>query len=133
VARFNFTEVKDLARDLGKAERVVGRQAGSVVKDAAQRVARDWRENAKDTAGSHGKLYPHTIGFDGPTKTAAGRYVATVGPDASLPQGGMSFEFGSINQDPHLDGNRAADGELGRFALAALDFCYGNLRIHIGR
>jgi hypothetical protein len=86
VARFNFTEVKDLARDLGKAERVVGRQAGSVVKDAAQRVARDWRENAKDTAGSHGKLYPHTIGF-----------------------------------------------ELGRFALAALDFCYGNLRIHIGR
>jgi hypothetical protein len=26
-----------------------------------------------------------------------------------MPQGGMSFEFGSRNQPPHLDLNRSAD------------------------
>lgn len=32
---------------------------------------------------------------------------STVAPDPGMPQGGMSFEFGSSNQPPHLDGARA--------------------------
>jgi hypothetical protein len=133
MARFNYSEVHELTRDFFQAEMAVKRGGRDVAREAAGRLQRDWRENAKDTAGSHGKLYPRTIGFDGPTQRGTGRYVATVGPDASLPQGGMSFEFGSINQDPHLDGNRAADGELTRFALAALELGYGELRVRVER
>jgi hypothetical protein len=43
------------------------------------------------------------------------------GPDIARPQGGMSFEYGSRNQPPHLDLARSADligpstvGEVGR-------------------
>jgi hypothetical protein len=37
--------------------------------------------------------------------TVSGEY----GPDAAMPQGGMSFEFGSRNQKPHLDLAKSAD------------------------
>lgn len=131
MARFNYHEVYDLAQDIFQAEMAAKRGGKDVVREAAQRLTRDWRENAKDTAGSHGKLYPHTIGFDGPRGT--GRITAVVGPDAALPQGGMSFEWGSINQPPHMDGNRAADGELTRFAWSALDWGYDTLRVRVER
>jgi len=69
------------------------------------------KANAKRTAGDHGKHYPASItsemhsglGLFG--NTISGEY----GPDVARPQGGMSFEFGSRNQPPHLDLARSAD------------------------
>ena len=58
-----------------------------------------------NTVGEHGSLYPRTIGYD----TYDGGLTAEIGPDVAMPQGGMSFEYGSSNQPPHLDLNRAAD------------------------
>jgi hypothetical protein len=45
------------------------------------------------------------------------------GPERGMKQGGMSFEFGSRNQPPHLDGLRAmplAAARLDRLADAAI-------------
>lgn len=76
---------------------------------AGQLLARDF---AKRSAGAHGKHYPNAITremhsslFGGAGATIEGEY----GPDPALPQGGMSFEFGSRNQPPHLDLARSAD------------------------
>lgn len=69
--------------------------------DQGNRLA---KANAKRTAGSHGKLYPRAFSAE-MTGLLSGEY----GPDASMPQGDMSFEYGSRNQAPHLDLNRSAD------------------------
>lgn len=67
---------------------------------------------AKRSEGSHGKWYHRAFStemrptFEGfGTAIISGEY----GPDISKPQGGMSFEFGSRNQKPHLDLARSAD------------------------
>lgn len=133
MARFDTSEVQNLARDLGQARLVAQRQGRAVVQDAAKRVVEDWQRNAREIDLPHGKLYPRTIGFDGP-RGRGGIWTASVGPDSTLPQGGMGrgFEYGSINQDtPHLEGNRAADAEMNRFAWSALDWGFENLRWHI--
>jgi hypothetical protein len=66
-----------------------------------------WRGNAASTAGAHGVHYPSAITSERKASGFAVEY--EVGPDPALPQGGMSFEYGSRNQPPHLDGQRAAD------------------------
>jgi hypothetical protein len=70
------------------------------------------RDNAKRSSGAHGKLYPkafttemHGVVSFGGVNGISGEY----GPDPAFPQGGMSFEFGSRNQKPHLDLARSAD------------------------
>src|SRR5690606_13835025 len=106
---FDTHEVDELARDLAKApERVVVTSRGAV-RDAAKKLRDDWRSNARATARRHGKHYPRSItheavGLDGLTYE--------VGPEFGKLQGrmGRGFEYGSRNQPPHLDGNRAADG-----------------------
>ncbi|HET7689331.1 MAG TPA: hypothetical protein VFK41_03065 [Nocardioidaceae bacterium] len=89
--------------------------------------AKDGRDIAKtfarESAGDHGKLYHRAItlgraetsGFE-PVFASPG-LAWEFGPEADRPQGGMSFEWGSRNQKPHLDLNRAADvvgPEMGR-------------------
>ena len=80
-------------RDLSKAVRE-GLRVGNTVA----------RDNAKRTAGKHGKLYPRAFSAE-MTTPLTGEY----GPDSAMPQGGMSFEFGSRNQKPHLDLAKSAD------------------------
>lgn len=73
------------------------------------------RDNARRTAPTHGKLYPRAFttemhatyrhGFGGGGNVYSGEY----GPRADMPQGGMSFEWGSRNSPPHLDLNKSAD------------------------
>lgn len=118
MASFDFSEVKDLANDMRRGEIEARRGGRYVVNQAAQRIVREWKQNARETARAHGKHYPNSIGNDGASWTG-GAWVDSVGPDAAMPQGGMNFEYGSRNQDPHLDGNRAADGAEGPFAEAA--------------
>lgn len=89
--------------------------------------AKDGRDVAKvfarESAGEHGKLYHRAItmgraetsGFE-PAFAAPG-LAWEFGPEAAKKQGGMSFEWGSRKQKPHLDLNRAADiigPEMGR-------------------
>jgi hypothetical protein len=72
-------------------------------------VARDF---ARVSAGRHGKRYPNAITAEmKPTFEGFGTaiYSGEYGPDIAKPQGGMSFEFGSRNQKPHLDLARSAD------------------------
>lgn len=65
------------------------------------RIARDF---AKQSAGQHGKHYPSAFSPESRTPLSW-----EYGPDASKPQGDMSFEFGSRNQKPHLDLAKSAD------------------------
>jgi len=84
---------------------------------ANARELRDkWRKNAKRTAGAHGRHYPSSITMD--EVVAFGAAVVDIGPDSSKKQGGMGrgFEYGSVNQRPHLDGAKAAEAQQGKFA-----------------
>lgn len=78
--------------------------------DQAGRVfADEWRKNAVETSGTHGKHYPKSI--DSELTSSITSVNVEVGPNKAKRQGGMGagFEFGSENQPPHLDGLRALD------------------------
>lgn len=98
------TNAAAVAVDLGKVGAGVVRQARVVIQEAGVEVANEWRRNAEQTAGEHGPHYPKSI-----KSRMTGALEATIQPDESMRQGGMSFEFGSRNQPPHLDGQRAID------------------------
>lgn len=61
-------------------------------------------EFARESSGRHGVHYPDS--FDAEQLSP---FEWEYGPDASKLQGGMSFEFGSRNQPPHLDLAQSAD------------------------
>lgn len=103
--------VGDLAADLRNITVVSARDMADTVKTNAESGQRLARGFAKSSAGAHGKHYPKSI-----TTEALGPMKWEYGPDASMPQGGMSFEFGSRNQPPHLDLARSADIVGPRFA-----------------
>lgn len=117
-----------LERDFARGFDRVRGQVPGVVRKAAVNVKRDWRAGAKRSAGAHGKHYHRAITFDdawhGPDV-----YAAEIGPDTSRPQGGRGagFEFGSVNQAPHLDGWTATDTEEPRFERACAGLLDGLL------
>lgn len=88
--------------------------------------AEEWRKNARETSGEHGKWYPASIDSD-VTFSVRGVTVEA-GPNKSKRQGGMGpgFEFGSQNQPPHLDGLRALDGMQQR-AERVIDAAIGHV------
>jgi hypothetical protein len=99
-------ELYALSRDLGKIGGKAGVAMYGVFKEAGHDLESTWQRNARATSGVHGKRYPDSITTDMRIRP----YIEVeVGPDPALPQGGMSFEDGSVNQPPHLDGQRAAD------------------------
>ncbi len=82
-----------------------------IVKDNAD-LGRDLAATlARESAGKHGKHYHRAITSESTSGLGlfGNTYSAEYGPDISKPQGGMSFEFGSRNQKPHLDLARSAD------------------------
>jgi hypothetical protein len=104
--------IGDLARDLAQVPVKAAKECQGIVRDGAKAGAILARANAERTAGAHGKHYPKSItseqrkpfmGF------GASVFSAEYGPDAAKLQGGMSFEYGSRNQPPHLDLARSAD------------------------
>ncbi len=109
----------DLERDLREVKRrapvdmhkcvVAGIKAGNTIAKA----------NAEVSSGAHGVHYPKSFSTEMHSKLNlfgslihSGEY----GPDIAKPQGGMSFEFGSRNQKPHLDLAKSADVIGGSFA-----------------
>lgn len=103
--KFITYEVQKLTADIRHADEKAQPRLRNAVEESAKDLRTKWRRNARKTARRHGKWYPSAIGYD----MFDGR--AEVGPDALHPrgQGGMAFEYGSRNQPPHLDGNRALD------------------------
>jgi hypothetical protein len=98
----------------------LGEAARDLVDETATDIERDWRKNATETAGAHGKHYPKSI----KKHMLADGLTAEIEPTEGMRQGGMSFEFGSSQQSPHLDGQRALDSNEPKFArrVAALRF-----------
>lgn len=101
-------EVSELAFDLERAGPLVQRRLITVGNEWSEDLQDHWRNNAVLTARSHGKHYPKRIDWD-----RIGFLDWEIGPHGH-PQGEMSFEYGSRNQPPHLDGGRALDMELPR-------------------
>lgn len=97
-------DIDRMARDYSR----VPVQAATGLAKAVRSNALDGRDRARAfarvSAGAHGKHYPKSITAERRTP-----FSWEYGPDAALPQGGMSFEFGSRNQKPHLDLARSAD------------------------
>ena len=123
--RFDTHELAALSAAMPK----LGIRGGKAIHDVLTEGGRDlrdtWARNAAQTAGEHGRLYPQSIESNIALSTD---FVVEVGPNPDKPQGGMSFEFGSSKQPPHLDGQRAADEVVPRIekridsALALLGF-----------
>lgn len=99
----------DLTRDMAAIGPAASRRLVTAVRDNANEGARLARTFARETAGAHGKHYPRSITVDSTGKVAGSTYSAEYGPDPARKQGGMSFEWGSRNQPPHLDLNKSAD------------------------
>lgn len=113
VVEFDTSEMKRL---IVKLERVPVRTHDRmlrVVRESRRELRDLWRANARAEDLPHGKRYPSAITDEGADFGMAG----VVGPESARPQGGMGrgFEFGSQNQKPHLEGNRAADVVFPKF------------------
>lgn len=111
--RVRVTNTLDsLADDMADIVKRAPRDMVKVVREgirAGNMVARDY---AKRSAGSHGKHYHRAFSTEMHGVVSFGGvfgYSGEYGPDASKPQGSMSFERGSRNQPPHNDLARSAD------------------------
>ena len=100
----------DLERDARKIPRQAVKDMRAVGREATITGNTVARDNARRTAGRHGKHYPKA--FDWETRGSlfgpAG-FVGEYGPNPGRRQGRMSFEGGSRNQPPHLDLAKSAD------------------------
>ena len=99
--------------------------ATAVVREAGQEIMDDWRENAHRTSGRAAKWYVPSIQARS-RRTGLLRYEAEVGPIG--PGGGVGFEFGSRNQPPHLDGQKAAQVAEVEFPKSVNDWLEGLLK-----
>jgi hypothetical protein len=108
--------IDDLASDL----RTIAVEAMPTMARTVAEEARLGNELAKGyarkSAGKHGKHYPNAFSAE-----RRGLLSWEYGPDSAMPQGGMSFEFGSRNQPPHLDLAKSADIIAARFGEAVLN------------
>lgn len=106
--KIDASDLNALSRDLGELGARTTAAMFDVYREAGDDLRKTWQANARETSGTHGRHYPDSITAD----MLVGRQIGVeVGPDSRLPQGSMGpgFEFGSVNQPPHLDGQRAAD------------------------
>lgn len=125
---FDDSELDALAVRLTKLSATTQRATRGVFSEAAHELREKWRANAQATSGEHGRLYPNAISWEQKVSTGL---VFEVGPDSGKPQGAMGpgFEFGSVNQPAHLDGQRAADDvvpHLERRVLLAAEDVFGS-------
>jgi hypothetical protein len=112
-------DINVLAGDLGRASKQVASALFDTYRQAGEAFADDWRANAAETSGVHGRYYPDSI--DHEMRFAFTGIAVEVGPNSGKKQGGMGrgFELGSVNQPPHLDGTRALPAAEARLAKLA--------------
>lgn len=101
--------VGDLARDCRKVATGARKDMVGVVREGIKTGNVVARDLARESAGSHGKHYPKAFSSEMTLHGALGLIAGEYGPDASKPQGGMSFEGGSRNQPAHNDLAKSAD------------------------
>lgn len=99
----------DLAADLTKISKTLPVALRGVIKEGIRVGNSVAKDNAVLTARRHGKHYPDSFTAEMHLGTPPNFYSGEYGPDASKPQGNMSFEYGSRNQPPHLDLAKSAD------------------------
>lgn len=114
-----------LARDFEESGAKVGTAVYGAYKGTGEAFRDQWKGNAQETSGVHGKWYPASITTE--TVVVVGAVQVETGPDTAFKQGAMGrgFEFGSENQPPHLDGLRAmpmAERTLDRLSDAAIGY-----------
>lgn len=124
--RGDASEIYDLARDMSDVTAKMVPGLRTAMAQVGKGVTEDWRKNAVETSGEHGKHYPNSI--DSELVFDASGVSVDVGPNAAKKQGSMGagFEFGSVNQPPHLDGLRAVDGAHDRIE-SYIDYAVGRL------
>lgn len=107
MADLDFSELLRVGEDIEDRAQKVAEGAYTLVKEQALALQKRWRQNARDTAGQHGKHYARSITAEQIPSMAAAEW--EVGPDRAFKQGSMGagFEYGSVHQPPHLDGARA--------------------------
>lgn len=123
-------DLDSLAAQLRRAgSEAIVREVEAVVKRGAVNIKKDWRKNAKESAGTHARAYPYSIDFDGPDRRPGHVVEAEIGPDKGKRQGALGnlIEYGSVNNPPNNDGKRAADKEHDKFADAILKTAAGYL------
>jgi len=101
-----------LIADMKQVPVKVAKDCRATVREAAKVGNQVAKDNAKRTAGKHGKLYPRAFTWEAGSSFhgfGASVYSAEYGPDIARPQGGMEFEHGSRNSPPHLDLAKSAD------------------------
>jgi len=101
----------DVATDLAQIRAEARPKLRGVVRDGVRAGTILAKDNATRTAGRHGRLYPRAItsSMDAGLGLFGNVISGEYGPERDRDQGGMSFEFGSRNQKPHLDLARSAD------------------------
>jgi hypothetical protein len=99
-------EIRKLAADLSAAGPKMVGPLRKVWQEIGDRTAQEWADIATVTAGTHGKHYPKSIDAE---LTFSVNLSVEIGPNSAKKQGSMGrgFEFGSVNQPPHLDGLKA--------------------------
>lgn len=99
-------EIYALGRDFGQASMKVAAALFDVYNEQGEEFANDWRANAEESSGNHGRLYPPTIDHE----MRIGREIAVeVGPNPARGRAALAargYELGSENQPAHLDGTR---------------------------
>lgn len=119
------SNIRDLAADFSTVPERSQRAAARVVHDIADRGHDLSKARAKVSAGKHGKHYSRAWSLERLDQLGLSW---VYGPDASKPQGNMSFEGGSRNQKPHEDLAISADlirPELGRVVDAMMREVHG--------
>lgn len=94
----------DLESDLRTIATTFKPRMAEQVRDVSKDGVKEGKRNARRSAGKHGKHYHKAF-----TEEAITPLRREWGPDADMPQGGMSFEGGSRNQPPHHDIAAAVD------------------------
>jgi hypothetical protein len=105
--------IGDLRDDLLRISKEAPVGAPRVVREGIRVGNSVAKDNAGVTSGAHGKLYPAPSRLRDASDLPLRRWqhlLRRVRPGRTgRPQGGMSFEWGSRNQPPHLDLNKSAD------------------------
>lgn len=114
-----WSETEALAADLAAAPARLLAEVPLVVSKGALNIKDDWRGAVSGLP--HLPQFPASIGYD--LDIQPGGVSAEIGPDKEKPQGplGNLAEFGSANNPPGLQGQRALDAEEPRFLAAVED------------
>jgi hypothetical protein len=108
---FDVSQVLRLEANLGKVAGSVVAPISAVVLEKGTELVDVWKSNATASSGSHGRLYPGKI--QGTMHGGIGSIKYEAKPTVD-----WSFEYGSTNQPPHLDGLKAYEAVAPGFTTA---------------